>query len=734
MMSSSLFRRASLHGFVLVAIVAALIGPLAPAAQATHNLVSLEDVDGANDQPGQKDLTLLEVDDTHGEFTYVNWNWDELTGFSGNNTGDACSLWDTDNDGLVNFAMCVTIQDDANGVPVQTSVRIYSCDESPASVANRRCTSSLLLPGPYDSTSAITSPSATDPFPAGDDFPDDTRAETLFDFDDITGTPTLLNVCSYPSQQPNSDPSDCIVTPGTGFLEIHKDATPNDGTAFVFTASANPLGPAGQNPWTINGSGSVTLIPYSATTTLDLNESIPPLWQLDSATCTLQGGGATGTSTATGVDNFTIQAGRTTACTFTDSLSVTPPVIEVTKTADPTTLPEPGGTSTFTVTVENSSSSAATLTVLDDNVYGDLLDSANPDVSNNTCDDALPINLAASDGTAGSGTDFFSCSFDGAVSGNAGSSHTNIVTATATNDAGESTDTDDATVTIDDVAPAVTVTKTPNPTSLDEPGGTVTFTVTIENDSAEAVDVTVLDDDVYGDLLDPTNGDVSNNTCDDAPISLAASDGTAGSGTDFFTCSFTAQVTGNAGSSHTDTVTGTVTDDDGSTATDTDDATVNILAQTGQIAPTATTCQDFVDGDAGDLTEVFYGVKGNKINNVSPGVLFYYSLVTVSGAGTHEISVTQSTSPGFTLFGIQQNQAVLYNADCVKLANNATGTFAGLTAGTYVVGIKYDPSTVIGQTKPGGNGEVVYTFTTNVDGTPVLSSPDSLTLKPRPKN
>jgi hypothetical protein len=52
-------------------------------------------------------------------------------------------------------------------------------------------------------------------------------------------------------------------------------------------------------------------------------------------------------------------------------------------------------------------------------------------------------------------------------------------------------------------------------------------------------------------------------------------------------------------------------------------------------------------------------------------------------------------------FGIQQDQAVLYSTACVKLANNNTGIFSGLAAGTYVVGIMYDPGTVVGQTSPG---------------------------------
>ena len=37
----------------------------------------------------------------------VTWNWDELT-VSGANTLDACSLYDTDGDGFVNSALCVT--------------------------------------------------------------------------------------------------------------------------------------------------------------------------------------------------------------------------------------------------------------------------------------------------------------------------------------------------------------------------------------------------------------------------------------------------------------------------------------------------------------------------------------------------------------------------------------------------------------------------------------------------
>ena len=63
-----------------------------------------------------------------------------------------------------------------------------------------------------------------------------------------------------------------------------------------------------------------------------------------------------------------------------------PPTADVTVTAAPTAVPESGATVTFSVTVTNTSpADAVTITALVDDVYGDLLDNANPLVSNNTC-------------------------------------------------------------------------------------------------------------------------------------------------------------------------------------------------------------------------------------------------------------------------------------------------------------------------------------------------------------
>ena len=64
---------------------------------------------------------------------------------------------------------------------------------------------------------------------------DDTVASGTVVLSDFTTNPTtakLLNVCSYESASPTSNPEECVITPDSGFLTIVKVADPNDGTAF----------------------------------------------------------------------------------------------------------------------------------------------------------------------------------------------------------------------------------------------------------------------------------------------------------------------------------------------------------------------------------------------------------------------------------------------------------------------------------------------------------------------
>ena len=98
----------------------------------------------------------------------------------------------------------------------------------------------------------------------------------------------------------------------------------------------------------------------------------------------------------------------------------------------------------------------------------------------------------------------YSCSFPLAISGNAGESKTDVVAGSGTNEEGTPVSgKDDATVRITDVVPAIVVTKTADPVSLPEPGGSVTYTVKVENASPASSDPLTLSsllDDTFGNL------------------------------------------------------------------------------------------------------------------------------------------------------------------------------------------------------------------------------------------
>jgi hypothetical protein len=187
------------------------------------------DSGGANDEPGQKDLTQMSVNYTGLPTSIdVTWNWDEKGpgGNVGGNTGDACSLYDTDNDGLVNYSLCVIIDGDPS---VYQSKVLYSCSDAKAD----RCTNPVIVSAGSVTSSCTANVQNTDPFATGTNYPQDSVASCTINMSDVggAGVAELVDVCSYPSQQPNSDPSDCIVfRDNTGRLEVIKDLIPSDNT------------------------------------------------------------------------------------------------------------------------------------------------------------------------------------------------------------------------------------------------------------------------------------------------------------------------------------------------------------------------------------------------------------------------------------------------------------------------------------------------------------------------
>jgi hypothetical protein len=188
----------------MLAVLALITGLMATSVLATATFNFVPDDRGANDEPGQKDLTAQAsaFDTDNGHFLSA-WKWDD-TAWSGGNTGDGCSLFSTDGDTNVDYAVCATI----GGKPLALiSTTVYSCsDQKPD-----RCTNPQLL-----STSTqfctINSP-VTGAFGGTDTQAtcDISAIATALRLPALNNA-TLLNTCSYPSREPNSDPSDCVLT------------------------------------------------------------------------------------------------------------------------------------------------------------------------------------------------------------------------------------------------------------------------------------------------------------------------------------------------------------------------------------------------------------------------------------------------------------------------------------------------------------------------------------------
>ncbi|MCB1030829.1 MAG: DUF11 domain-containing protein, partial [Acidimicrobiales bacterium] len=241
------------------------------------------------------------------------------------------------------------------------------------------------------------------------------------------------------------------------------------------------------------------------------------------------------------------------------------PTGTVTKTASPSTLPETGGTVTFTVIATNTSpDESVTVTALTDEIGGVTYDITSPNgpITATTC--VLGTVLAPAES--------YSCEFDVAIpAGNAGDVVSDIVRVTLTDDEGNPvTPSDPEEVILTDVAPSIEVTKDNTPDTLPAPGGPVKFEVTVTNTSEEAVTLTSLTDSVEGaPPVDITTvaGSISATTCE-LGIEIVAGDS--------YSCSFTMLVSSDEPAEITDVVSASAIDDDGTSVTDTDDALTTI--------------------------------------------------------------------------------------------------------------------------------------------------------------
>src|SRR5437667_373174 len=103
---------------------------LGVAASPTPSLAAVQctsDLQGAMDEPGQKDLTRFCFDSVaSAPFDFVvSRNSDNAT-LAGSNTGAARALFDTDMDGTANFALFSAVEGDPSALD---SVRRFSCGD-----------------------------------------------------------------------------------------------------------------------------------------------------------------------------------------------------------------------------------------------------------------------------------------------------------------------------------------------------------------------------------------------------------------------------------------------------------------------------------------------------------------------------------------------------------------------------------------------------------------------------
>jgi hypothetical protein len=157
-----------------------------------------------------------------------------------------------------------------------------------------------------------------------------------------------------------------------------------------------------------------------------------------------------------------------------------------------------------------------------------------------------------------------------------------------------------------------------------------------------------------------------------------------------------------------------------------------------QITPTATTCQQFRDGTSATLSTLNYSVRNGLISQVDPGVFFYWIKVDAV-AGFNSFTIDQDiTSGNFGTYFAKTAGSALWTSSCTKVnsasitqsdypANgDVTVSFTASSAGTYIIGIKYDSGSVKGVGPPTGTGIAHYTFSVGGAGT------QGLDLKPKP--
>jgi uncharacterized repeat protein (TIGR01451 family) len=469
-----------------------------------------------------------------------------------------------------------------------------------------------------------------------------------------------------------------------------------------------------------------------------LDDNLPAAltWTDDSALCTItgdalhcdfgnlaQGANASVTVTAPTTENTCglqdnpaaiADADNTASAQDDGDLTINCPVLDIAKLPDSGDV-NAGGTLSFSITVTNLGPGTANSVTLHDVLPGAYTWTINP--ANAACEIVAGV-LDCNFGNLAAGATR-TVTVEAPTGATCGNVSNPVAYADATNAAGVQDPGD-----IDIACPELSVAKTPDSGSVTA-GDNASFTITVTNDGPGTAFNVVLDDDLPAALtwtddsaLCTITGDALH--CDFGNLADGASASvTVTAPTSFSTCGLQDNPVAIADADNADSA-----QDDG-------DITVN--CPTGNLFHTGTTCQQFqgtqppsgLSGTA--ISELLYGVKSGKINNVAPGVFFYY------GEATNTVTVTQSVDNGGTLFTTHQSQILVYDLDCNKLKANqfsasvaANGTIIITSAGDFVFSIKYSTTAPVGTSVSAPFPTFTYIFGDNSGGG------GELTLAPKP--
>ncbi len=269
--------------------------------------VTFTDEDGANDEPGQKDLTLLTVDNAGLPTSLaVTWNWD-VTTISGSNTVDGCSLFDSDGDSLGQLLRVRSLG--------RRSCSTQRGRDRPLHVYRPESRSLHGSHRGHDHHVVMHRRNiGHDPFVSGDSYPNDVKATCTINLADV-GPPTRASQRLLLSLAAAQFGSLGLCSRATRRLHRHcesGDPGRQHGISIYFGWRRHSRVHCHRQRDERTDRGAKRHQPLDC-------RGRPAGWDLDSASCTLQGGGSTGSLVGSTISDIDVVGEQTTTCTFNDT-------------------------------------------------------------------------------------------------------------------------------------------------------------------------------------------------------------------------------------------------------------------------------------------------------------------------------------------------------------------------------------------------------------------------------